>query len=58
MGRGAPLGGDTLPFVASLLRTVSLAFRLVDAWIEQEPVAVVRQRLTFFRTFDLVTTFG
>ncbi len=51
MGLGTHLGGDTLFLAASLLRVVSLAFRLVDAhwieqhhWIEQEPVAVVRQR--------------
>ena len=44
MGQGTPLGGDTLPSVASLLRRVSPASRNVDAWIEQEPVAVVRLR--------------
>ena len=44
MGQRTPPGGDTLPFVASLLRRVSLASRNVDAWIEQEPVAVVRLR--------------
>ena len=52
------VGGDTLLLAASLRRVVSLAFRLVDAWIEQEPVAVVRQRPMFFRMLDLVTTFG